>query len=196
MKKIVPLDCSLVPDTAQLVFKGEIFSVYHWPQELFDGTSATFEMLRRPDTVKAICLTEDGIIALEDEQPTRSKKLVFPGGRVDTSDPSTLEAVQREVHEETGYTFRNWRLISVQQRFVKIEWFVYVYVAWDGEKVSEPHLDAGEKISVRTLPFGEVRKLALDRVGYLTDALEIFEKVQSVDELMALPEFEGREVER
>ena len=196
MKKIIPADSSLIPDKAKLVFEGVVFSVFQWPQELYDGNSATFEMLRRADTVKAICVTDDGILVLEDEQPNRMSKLVFPGGRVDPTDTSTLEAIRREVQEETGYTFNNWRLVSVQQRFGKIEWFIHVYIAWDGQKVSEPHLDAGERIIVRTLPFNEVRELAIKRVGYLADAVEVFEEVDSVGKMLALPEFVGLEVDR
>ena len=69
MKKIVPSNAVLIPRHAKRVFKGEIFEVYQWPQEMFDGSIKTFEMVRRPDTVATIAVIEDKIIVLEEEQP-------------------------------------------------------------------------------------------------------------------------------
>ena len=43
MKKLIPPDAVLVPDGATRVFQGEIFGVYQWPQQLFDGSTDTFE---------------------------------------------------------------------------------------------------------------------------------------------------------
>lgn len=52
------------------MFKGVIFDVYQWEQEMFDGTTQTFEKLKRPDTIMVIPVTEDGkIILTEQEQP-------------------------------------------------------------------------------------------------------------------------------
>src|ERR1700733_8127048 len=100
MKKIIPPSAVLIPDQAKRVFKGEIFDVYQWPQTMFDGTAATFEMLKRPDTVQAIAVVDDKILVLNDEQPHRGARLTFPGGRADKSNESTDAAIKREVHEE------------------------------------------------------------------------------------------------
>src|SRR5438105_1998877 len=68
VKKVIPSDAVLLPDNAQRVFKGMIFDVYQWPQKLYDGSEHTFEMLKRTDTVSAICLVNDKILMLDDEQ--------------------------------------------------------------------------------------------------------------------------------
>jgi ADP-ribose pyrophosphatase len=71
MKQIIPDDASLIPDHAECVFKGVIFDVYQWQQELYDGTATTFERIRRPDTVEVIGVTDHKILIVNDEQPMR-----------------------------------------------------------------------------------------------------------------------------
>lgn len=195
MKKIVPSDSMLIPEQAKKVFEGQIFDVYQWPQKMFDGSEATFEMLKRPDTVIIIGVDNDEILIIDDEQPHMGSKLGFPGGRVDEGE-ETLQAAKRELKEETGYEFSDWRLIEVVQPHSKLEWFVYYFLAQDGKKVADPKLDAGEKITVKTVTFEELRRMVLDKVGYLYNALELFEKANNIEQLKQLDEFEGREIDR
>ncbi|OGL35075.1 hypothetical protein A3F65_01910 [Candidatus Saccharibacteria bacterium RIFCSPHIGHO2_12_FULL_47_16b] len=196
MKKTAPKDAVLIPKQAKQVFAGQIFDVYQWPQKMFDGSSATFEMLKRPDTVIAICIVEDRILVIDYEQPNVGERVAFPAGRVDESDSSTLEATKREVKEETGYQFSDWRLVYVYQPHVKLEWFVYFYLALDGQKKTEPKLDSGEKITVRLVSFDELKSLVQSGAGFLKSSKEIFENVNSLGELKNLPEFDGQEVDR
>lgn len=193
--KIVPQDATLIPEGAKRVFEGVIYSVYQWQQKLFDGSQTTFEMLRRPDTVSAICVIDNKLIVLQDEQPHRGVRTTFPGGRVE-SDEDTLAAAQREVHEETGYQFNNWRLLQVFQPHTKIEQFIYLYLAWGGGKAAEPHVDAGERIAVELLPLAAVKQLVEDGVGYMGESREIFAGAGSMEALLALPEFRGKEIIR
>lgn len=196
MHKIIPDRAVVIPNEAKLVFGGEIFDVYQWQQALFDDSMATFEMLKRPDTVVAICVVDDQILVIEDEQPHAGKRTSFPGGRVDSTDVSIEAAARREVLEETGYSFTQWRLIKVQQPHTKIEWFVYILLAWDTASQASPRLDAGEKIDVRKVSFEELKQMVVDKVGYLKDAQDLFTNVSNVEDLLALPEFAGKEVDR
>src|SRR3989344_4472803 len=108
MKKLVPKDAVLIPDNAKCVFRGQIFDVYQWPQKMFNDSSDTYEMLKRPDTINAICIANNKVLVIEDSQPNVGSRLSFPGGKVDKEDESTLAATQRELKEETGYEFKNW----------------------------------------------------------------------------------------
>ncbi|HEY4160845.1 MAG TPA: NUDIX hydrolase [Candidatus Saccharimonadales bacterium] len=193
--KIVPADATLIPDEAERVFKGVIYDVYHWQQKLFDDSQTTFEMLRRADTVSAVCLVGDKLIVLQDEQPHRGIRTTFPGGRAEPGE-DTLAAVQREIHEETGYEFNNWRLLHVFQPHTKIEQFIYLYIAWDGKQAAGPHVDAGERITVELLPLATVKQLVDEGVGYMGESREIFAGINSVETLLTLPEFVGREITR
>jgi hypothetical protein len=69
MRKTLPSNAALIPDNASLAFKGQIFDVYQWPQIMFDGSTKTFEMLKRPDTVQIILVRDNKILLVEDEQP-------------------------------------------------------------------------------------------------------------------------------
>lgn len=196
MKKVVPNDAVLIPDTAECKFEGIIYDTYQWPQLLFDGSKATFEMLKRPDTVSVVCVTDNKILVINDEQPYSGARRSFPSGRVDAEDPDILTAAQREVLEETGYSFKNWRLIKVWQPHTKIEWFIYSFIAWDVQDCVNPKLDAGEKISVELLDFVNVKKLVFNKAGYLGEAQSIFENKNSIDDLLKSREFSGKEIVR
>ncbi|MBI2009153.1 NUDIX hydrolase [Candidatus Saccharibacteria bacterium] len=196
MKKLVPKDAVLIPDSAECVFKGKIFDVYQWPQKMFDGSEHTFEMLKRPDTVTVIPIIVDKILTIEDEQPHSGTRLSFPGGRVDADEDSTLSAAKREVKEETGYDFANWKLVNVTQPHSKLEWFIYFYIAWDGRKTAKPQLDIGEKITLKELAFDDAKNFVITKSGYLGESMDVFEKADSLEGLINLPEFQGKEVNR
>lgn len=196
MKKVIPNDSVLMPDYAELKFQGMIFSVHQWPQRLFDGSEHTFEMLKRSDTVSVICVVDDKILVIDDEQPHMGSRQSFPGGRVDDTDADVEGAARREVLEEAGYSFKNWRLIKVHQPYRKIEWFVYVFLAWDETERQAPQLDPGEKITVHAQDFAAVKVLVMDNVGYLGESRDLFEPVNTTAELLALPEFSGQVVDR
>ncbi len=196
MKKIVPADAVLIPPQAQRVFKGVIYDVYHWQQPLFDGSDATFEMLRRPDTTSVIGVVDGRILVINDEQPHRGARLTFPGGRVEPTDESILAAAQRETLEETGYQFAHWRLIHAWQPHTKIEQFIHLFIAWDGTKAAEPQLDAGEKITVEPLSLAALKEKVLHKEGYLGETRDILEGVENIAGLLALPEFAGQEIDQ
>ncbi len=195
MKKVLPQNAVLIPDSAKKVFSGIIFDVYQWPQKMFDGSQATFEMLKRPDTVTVIPLVGDKILTIKDEQPHSGARLSFPGGRVDAEE-DTLTAARREVKEETGYEFANWKLVNVTQPHTKLEWFIYFYVASGGHKTTGPKLDSGEKITLQELSFAEAKNFVVTKSGYLGESQEIFDRAESLKELLSLPEFKGQEIER
>jgi len=196
MKKIIPENAVLIPEQAECVFKGVIFDVYQWQQELYDGSHRTFEMLKRADTVGAVCIVDNKIIILEDEQPLKGVRLSHPTGRLEPSDQSVLAAAQREVREETGYMFRNWRLISVSQPFSKIEWFVHFFVAWDVSEQAKQVLDGGERIVTQELSFDTVKDLTLQGKDYLGELRQVFTDATSITDILSWPEFKGQEVDR
>ena len=196
MNKVIPTGSILVPDQAELAYKGYIFDVYHWPEQLFDGTSHTFEMLKRPDTVVAICVVDGKVLVINDEQPHFGNRKGFPGGRVDDTDASIEAAASREVAEETGYSFKQWRLVQVKQPHSKIEWFVHIFIAWDVSGQAGTKLDPGEKITVEQLTFTDLKTLVLDKAGYLGDAQGLLSEIDDLQQLLALPPFQGQAVDR
>lgn len=143
-----------LPSNAKKVFQGKIFSVYQWEQELYDGSTATFEMLKRPGTIQIIPTMENKILLSHEEQPTKPRSITFLGGRQEENEEPLVTA-KRELLEETGLESDDWEFLKVYKNEGKIDWDVYLYAARNCRKVAEPNLDGGEKIDVIEVTWDE-----------------------------------------
>lgn len=198
MRKTLPVNAALLPDNATKVFSGKIFDVYQWPQAMFDGSTKTFEMLKRPDTVQIIVVQGRQILLVNDEQPGRMPTVHFPGGRADEDEDSWQQAAQRELREETGYECSDWKLLSVGQPLIKIEWFTPIFLATDITAEGEQQLDpGGEKITLEWHDFDDVRRRVLSgKEQMMQYMVPFFNQVQTLEQLLALPAYEGNDVDR
>lgn len=235
-RSFTPSLAKVIPEQAELKFHGVIFDVYQWPQEMFDGSTETFEMLRRADTVKIIAIltpeelqrtgieaqdasdgntvvkntTDDGnsvveittnkdnnvvnfttseekIVITKQRQPRKDWFYDYPGGRNDDPREDELAAAQREMREETGMEFRDWKLINVHQPFAKIDWLVYNFVATGLIKRGEQKLDVGEEIEVLAMDFDELIQLT-DNGDSRYLRFNDYDKYDSLAELKEAPE--------
>lgn len=143
-----------IPEQAKSVFKGEIFEVFQWPQKLFDGSTATFEMIKRPYSAQVIATRNNKILISEEEQPNKGKFVSMFGGRQEL-DESALEGAKRELLEEAGLTTEDWEHLVTYVYPGKIDWEITMFIARNVTVASEINLDAGEKITVREVSFDE-----------------------------------------
>ncbi len=159
---IVPPPAQPLPEDAEKVFSGVLFDVYQWEQELFDGSTATFEKVVRPDTAVLVPSTEDGeFLVVEDRQPAKETFRGFPAGRIEPGeDPAA--AAKRELREETGFEPKTLELWKAFRSSSKIESVIYVYVARGCRKVGDPNPDPGERISVSLVGFDEFVRKTVD----------------------------------
>lgn len=141
-----------LPPKAKKVFAGEIFNIYQWPQKMFDGSTATFEMISRVDTVQVIAIKGNKIIMANESQPNIKRGLTLLGGRCEENEPA-LKAAKRELKEESGLVSKDWELIHRCYPLVKMDWEMYVYVARDCQFADKPRLDNGEKIDLVEMSF-------------------------------------------
>jgi len=158
---------------------------------MYDSSSETFEMLKRPDTIKVIAIKDNKIVILNQKQPDSEQSFYdLPGGRHDYEDESELDAVKRETLEETGMTFKNWRLIKVEQPYAKMDWFVYLFLATDFENQQDQKLDSGEKIKVELKTLIELKEL-VNRPDAQHLPKELIDSCQSIENLLNIPEYKN-----
>ena len=160
MDIIRPASKQPIPDNAKRVFKGVLFDVYQWDQKLYDGTTTTFEKLKRPDTVVVFPVLPDGRIVLtEQEQPGKKPFVGACGGRVDPGE-DVLAAAKRELREESGYEASEYTLWDARHPTSKIDWVVYTFIAKGLQKAGELDLDGGEKIELKIVSLDELIDIA------------------------------------
>lgn len=141
-----------LPSNAKLVFTGEIFEVWQWEQEMFDGTTETFERIWRQPTVHVIATVGDKLLIEEQDQPDRKNTVNLVAGRADKSE-NMLEEAKRELLEETGYQSDDWQLLFMHGQHEKVLHDVHFFIARDCKKIRKPKLDPGEKIQPKLIDF-------------------------------------------
>lgn len=179
-----PISKQPIPPNAQKVFQGVLFDVYQWQQTLYDGTTATFEKIKRRDTVNIIPVTEDGkIILSKQEQPGVEPFIGALGGQIDEGE-TPLDAAQRELLEESGYESNDIVLWDATQPIEKIDWAIYTFIARNSVKKQEQHVEAGEWISLLYVTFEEFLSVIRDKhYRDVEVALKVFRAMHSKEEL-------------
>ena len=152
-----------IPDKAKKVFDGVIFDVYQWEQEMFDGTTETFERIHRAPSVECIAIVGDKIITIEQTQPNRDWYPSLPGGRIDEGE-EPAKAAARELLEETGYTAESFELYREYKGDSKIHFPEYIFIAKNCKKTAEQNIDGGEKINVKLSTFDEFVNMFRDKL--------------------------------
>ncbi len=107
-----------------------------------------FYVLEYPDFVNALAITTDGKVILNREyrHGTQAIKLELPSGTVDAGE-TPVDAMRRELLEETGYVFEEIVLTSkVSPNPANHTNFAYSFLATGGVKVAEQKLDVSELI--------------------------------------------------
>ncbi len=167
-----------IPVTAKKVFSGKLFEVWQWEQKLYDGTTRTFEKIKRPPTVMILPITDQGkIVITQQEQPGEGPFIGLIGGIVDEKE-DVLVAAKRELLEESGYTAQEFIMWDAIQLINKIDWPSYTFIAQGLKKVQEIHLDGGEKIALKEVTFDEF--LALSHEEKFRD-IEIALKIHKIE---------------
>lgn len=154
-------EVSDLPPHAVQVFDGELFNVYQWHQEMFDGSTQVFERLSRKDGATILAVTLDKkILITHEEQPNRDSFISLPHGGVEPRE-SVLEAAKRELQEETGYSSNTWEVWFTKPGPNKIIEIYTTFIARNVYPTSSPHADAGEKIRVEEVSFDDFCEIVL-----------------------------------
>ena len=137
-----------IPPQATRVFKGIIFDIYQWEQEMFDGSKRTFELAKRPNTIVVIPIVGNKVLYSKQVQPSKPPFMGLFGGRADEGDISPLETAKREFREETGMEAEDWTALWTFNDTAKVDWSVHYFLAKNCHKTGNQELDGGEKIDI------------------------------------------------
>jgi ADP-ribose pyrophosphatase len=151
-----------IPQEAKKVFQGERYSLWQWEQELYDGSTATFEALKRTDTAQVVgVLSNNKIMLVDDVQPHRDAVITPAGGAVEGGE-EPAKAAKREFLEETGYEAGTLMPWYNYRPSATVDSTVYAYIGRDLKKVGKQNLEPGEKIKILTYTFDEFVALGSD----------------------------------
>jgi len=133
---------------------------------------APYYVFEYPPWVTGVALTpaHEVVLVRQYRHGVQQTVLEFPGGVVDSADASPLEAMRRELLEETGYTgttfIETGQLSANASTHTNV---TYCFLATDVTYVAPPQLDETEQLETVVLPLAEVITLA--RQGGLPQAL-------------------------
>ncbi|HEY4084046.1 MAG TPA: NUDIX hydrolase [Burkholderiaceae bacterium] len=151
------------------VYEGNFLKVRRDRIRLPDGAESTREFIRHPGAVMIVPLMDDGRLLLERQYryPLGRVMLEFPAGKLDPNETPRV-CGQRELHEETGYTAREWAYAGVLHNAIAYsDEGIHIFFA-RGLVAGERKLDAGEFLDLVSHTVAELDEMAFS--GELTDA--------------------------
>ena len=155
---------------SETIFDGIILHVRRDTVALPNGKPAIREVIRHIGAVCVIPVTEDGQVIVERQYRYPIDRVIteIPAGKLDSREEDRLEAIQRELREETGYTADEWiSLGDFHPAPAYSDEYISMYMA-RGLHAGSRHLDADEFLDVFTVPLKDLVEDVM--AGRISDA--------------------------
>ncbi|RYY40707.1 MAG: NUDIX hydrolase [Chitinophagaceae bacterium] len=137
------------------------------------GEIPAFYVNEYSDWVNAFGITKEGKVLMvrQYRHGIGSIETELPGG-VSEEGETMEEACRREVLEETGYTFGNWKFLGkISANPSTTNNFMHMFLATGGTRTAEQNLDDSEELEVVELSIDEVK--ALVRENKMAQSLHV-----------------------
>ena len=158
------LDCSLIYD-------GNLLHVYKDNVLLPNGKQIVREYIRHPQAVAVVAMDDEQRIVIEHQfrYPFHAETLEVPAGKLNFENEDLLDAVRRELHEETGITASEitylcpfWPVCAYSTEAI------HLFFARGLTFTDQRKLDEDENINVEMVPIMDVVQMIYD--GKIPDA--------------------------
>lgn len=144
------------------ILKTPVFTVNrHVCRSPKDGQDKNFVVMAVPDWVQVLAVTEDQKVLLvrQFRLGSRQISLELPGGVVEKGQ-TPLEAAQRELAEETGYTAANWKQLAAFRPNPAIQNnTAYLFLAEGARLTGSTDFDENEDLDLQAVSLDELRDL-------------------------------------
>ena len=159
-----------VTASSETIFDGVILHVKRDMVTLPNGNETVREVIRHIGAVCVIPVLDNGDVIVERQYRYPPDKVIteIPAGKLDAADEDRMEAIRRELREETGYTADEWTVIGdLYPAPAYSDEFITMYMA-RGLHRGEQDLDADEFLDVTTVPLKDLVQDVMD--GKIPDA--------------------------
>lgn len=152
------------------IFNGTVLHVFEDRITLPNGAPAHREIIRHVGAVCVIPLTEDGRVVVEKQYryPVESVLLEIPAGKLNSKSEVRLEAIKRELREETGLSADRWTDLGLfYPAPAYSDEAITMYMA-EGLHSGTQALDEDEFLTVETVPLSDLVEAVM--AGKIPDA--------------------------
>lgn len=155
--------------TSEEIYDGKVVHLYKDTVELPNGRTSIREVIRHIGAVAVVPLMDDGKVVVERQfrYPLDSVITEIPAGKLDSKSEDRLDAVKRELEEETGFLAKEWIFLGDYIPTVAYcDEVIGIYLA-KGLFKGERHLDEDEFLNVRYVDLNELVEDVMQ--GKITD---------------------------
>ncbi|MBO4393590.1 MAG: NUDIX hydrolase [Spirochaetales bacterium] len=156
---------------SSLLYDGNLVHLYKDTVLLPNGKQIAREYIKHPQAVAVVAMDDEQKIVIEHQfrYPFHTETLEIPAGKLDFEGEDLLEAVKRELYEETGITASEFTYLSPFWPVCAYSTeAIHLFFAKGLTFTNRRELDEDENINVEMVPIRDVVQMIYD--GKIPDA--------------------------